>query len=387
MSKKRKGLLAFLFIIAGNVGWCQFGHYASAVYIRTNGGSSFYNNTAPGLGQDIGTNSFGGIDFGIFEQNSGELKIVGSEIKTFKGMADNVCAASLNYTVYPVGVRPVSPIYSSIPLGFYADCFAPGCGSFFGSFDIAAGGGCCSDRDQKWQNPGLGVAVNIDLSINPIGSYALEIYYSYTGEDGGNGCGTTKFDNNNNNPVNYTAAFTITAAVPVSFGTIKLINNGTSNKISWNTYSEAATKHFSAERSANGVDFYSIGQRSAAGFSSTIKSYSFTDERPLKGVNFYRIKTRETTGRYQNSVIVNTVNKFAGNWHIVTNPVKDNLIIEGLEKGDQLIVFNGYGAEITGAVSTNYLINIPVQNIANGTYYIKLTGKKGFAVFPVVVIH
>ncbi|MBC7535014.1 MAG: T9SS type A sorting domain-containing protein [Ferruginibacter sp.] len=387
MSKMRTGLLVFLFLLAGNAGWCQFGHYASAVYVNANGGSFFYNNTAPGLGQDIGSNTFQGTDFGIFEQNSGGLKIAGSEIKTFKGMADNVCAASLNYTVYPVGIRPASPIYSSIPLGFYSDCFAPACGSFFGSYNIAAGGGCCSERDQKWQNPGLGVAVNIDLTANPIGTYTFEIYYSYTGQDGGSGCGTTKYDNNNSNPVNYTAAFTITAAVPVSFGTVQLVNNSTSNNLSWYTYSEADTKRFSVERSANGVDFDCIGQQPAAGSSSTIKHYSFTDERPLKGINFYRVKSWETNGRFQNSVIVNTVNKFADSWYIVTNPVKDNLLVEGLEKGDQVIVFNAYGAEITRATSNNNLVNIPVYHIANGTYYIKLTSKKSFYILPVVIVH
>jgi len=195
--------------------FAQFGLYASAVYIHNVGSNSFYNNTAPGLGQDIGSLTFQGTDLGIFEQNSGNLKLVGSEVKTFKGIADNVCSATLNYTVYLTGARPASPIFTAIGLGFYSDCFAPACGSFFGSFDLAAGGGCCSDRDQKWQNPGFGVAANIDLTNNLPGAYTLEVYYSYTGQDGGGGCTTTKYDNNNNNPTNYTASFTITLPYPL----------------------------------------------------------------------------------------------------------------------------------------------------------------------------
>lgn len=194
--------------------YSQFGMYASAAYMNANSISSFYNNTAPGLGQDIGSATFQGNDFGFFEQNSGLFKLVGGEIKTFKGAADNVCSGTLHYTIYPAGIRPAAPVYNNIDLDFYSDCFAPSCGSFYGAYDINAGGGCCSERDQKWQNPGFGIAANIELTTNPIGNYTLEIYYSYTGEDGGNGCGTTKYDNNSNNQANYTANFSITPTCP-----------------------------------------------------------------------------------------------------------------------------------------------------------------------------
>lgn len=30
------------------------------------------------------------------------LKIVGSEIKTYKGLSDNVCSGTMNYTIYPI---------------------------------------------------------------------------------------------------------------------------------------------------------------------------------------------------------------------------------------------------------------------------------------------
>jgi hypothetical protein len=221
----RKIVWIAVLIVSNSKAFSQFGLYASAAYLHVNGNNAFYNNTAPGLGQNIGSVGFEATDFGVFEQNAGTLKIIGAEIKTFKSGTDNVCSGTLHYTVYPQGVRPISPVYSSVNLGFYSDCFAPACGSFFGSFDIGAGGGCCSAGDQKWQNPGFGVAVDIDLTNNPIGVYTLEMYYSYTGEDAGNGCGTTKYDNNNNNPVNYTASFTITPLAPVQFGSIRVQNH------------------------------------------------------------------------------------------------------------------------------------------------------------------
>ncbi len=153
--KMIKHLLPAVLLIACTHSYGQFGLYASAAFINVNGTSSFYNNTAPGLGQDIGSTSYQGTNLGVFEQNSGNLILVGAEIKTFKGAADNVCSGTLNFTIYITGSRPASPVYTPIDLGFYSDCFAPACGTFFGSYNIAAGGGCCSERDPEMAKPGL----------------------------------------------------------------------------------------------------------------------------------------------------------------------------------------------------------------------------------------
>jgi len=381
----KKILFAFFLLIPFINSNAQFGLYASAVYININGSSSFYNNTAPGLGQDIGSVSFQGANFGVFEQNTGNLKIIGSEIKTFKGVSDNVCSGTMNYTVYPVGARPVSPVFSSVVLGFYSDCFAPTCGSFFGSYTVLSGGGCCSAGDQKWQNPGTGLPVNIDLTNNTPGVYTLEVYYDYTGQDGGNGCGTTKYDNNNNNPVNYTAGFTITAPVPVSFGNISIINNSNTNNIHWKTYSEAFTAAFKLERSGNGTDFYTIGEMPAAGFSSNIRNYMLQDRNPLNGINYYRIKMTEADGKYQNSAIVKTTNKISGNWYLLSNPVKGYIEIRGIDQGDEISLVNPAGQKIYHSVSKGNQHNISTTGISAGIYFISVSKSNGTEIKQVII--
>jgi hypothetical protein len=380
-------LVLFILSITGTNSFAQFGLYASAAYIHINGSNSFYNNTAPGLGQDIGSTNFQGTDFGIFEQNSSNLKLVGSEIKTYKGVADNVCSGTLYYTVYLAGSRPASPVFTAIDLGFYSDCFAPACGSFFGSFNLAAGGGCCSDRDQKWQNPGNGTAANIDLTTFIPGVYTLEIYYAYTGQDGGNGCITTKYDNNSNNPVNYTAGFTITTPVPVSFGNIHVTNNQTYNSITWNTYTEAQTNIFKLERSEDGMYFNPIGEIPAAGSSSTIRLYSLTDRNPVNGNNFYRVKMIETDGKYQHSATVKTTNKSQNKWYLQNNPVSDYIQLIGIEKADDIFIFNPSGAKIFSSKANGNFINIPATNMHNGIYFIKVTNNRDSKILPVLISH
>ena len=381
----KKLLLAGMITLAIKSSIAQFGLYASAVYIHVNGSSTFYNNTAPGLGQDIGSQTFQGNNFGVFEQLSGNLRITGSEIKTFNGIADDVCSGTLNFTIYAVGSRPASPVFTQVQLGFYSDCFAPSCGSFFGSFSPLSGGGCCTAGDQKWQNPGNGVPVNYDLTNNPPGVYTLEVYYEYTGQDGGNGCGTTKYDNNNNNPENYTAGFTITAPVPVHFGSIQVQNNITSNRIFWKTHSEAHTSVFKLERSANGNQFHEIGEVPAAGFSSATREYFIYDRQPLNGLNYYRIKMMETDGRFQHSAIVKTYNKYTAGWNLVNNHAQNTIGIYGLETGDEIILVNPSGQKLFKTIAKGRFVEIPTSGLANGIHFIRVVGNSGTSVKPVFI--
>ena len=383
MTKKIVVFIAVSMISLGS--FAQFGLYASAAYLNVNGNSAFYNNTAPGLGQDIGSLTFQGTTLGTFEQNSGSLKLIGSEIKTYKGVSDNVCSGTLNFTVYPTGSRPVSPIFTAIDLGFYSDCFAPSCGSFFGSYIPLSGGGCCSAGDQKWQNPGTGIAANIDLTTYTPDNYTLEMYYSYTGQDGGAGCSTIKYDNNNNNPVNYTASFTISTPVPVSFGNIYAVHTSSGNNIYWNTYSESHTDIFILERSINGINFHPIGQIPAAGFSSVTRNYSIQDKSPLNGINYYRVKMVESDSKYQYSSIVKAGSKTQAGWQVINNPGSENIVITGTEKGDRINIVNPLGASIYTNRSNGNNIIIYTSAFPSGIYFISVLNNKGIETRQIVI--
>jgi Secretion system C-terminal sorting domain len=381
----KKIIVALTLLITSVKLSAQFGLYASAAFMNISGSNSFYNNTMPGLGQNIGIATFQGTNFGAFEQNSGNLKLIGAEIKTFKGGSDNVCSGTLNYTVYITGSRPASPIFSAINLGFYSDCFAPACGAFFGSYNIGAGGGCCSPGDQKWQNPGSGSAANIDLTTYTPGNYTLEIYYSYTGQDGGGGCGTTKYDNNSSNPANYTANFTITIPVPVKFGSVYVVNSGAYNTIYWNTYSEAYSSIFKLERSADGIHYNTIHELLAAGFSSTVKYYQLTDEKPLNDINYYRIKMMEVDNKHQYSAVIRANNKWQHNWYVSNNPVKQTLQLMGVEKADNITLFSASGARVFNTIAAGNAVTINTSRLATGTYLLKITGNKGTNVQQVMI--
>ncbi len=199
--------MAFFFCI------CQlqaqtFGYFASAVYLKDSASSAFYS-TAPTSGVNaISTNNFNSF-LGSYIERAGNLTMAGGEVKTWfnrsesEGEAVGVCGVNLYFAVYPEGNRPASPSFTSIPLSYFDSCSN-------GAFPT---GGPCSVGDEKWQTTGG----TYGLSTFAPGTYTLEVYYRVSGTssvDGENPCGEYVYDNNNNNPTNYTASFTVTPAPP-----------------------------------------------------------------------------------------------------------------------------------------------------------------------------
>ncbi len=107
----------------------------------------------------------------------------------YKNSGSDVCGATLNYRVYRTSDTP--PAFTSLSLG-----------------DVCSGncGGAGSGSDQMWSvnSPSL----NFLSYANLPGTYVIEIYFEFTGNDGTCGFGNyTRHDNNNNSTTNYRAYF------------------------------------------------------------------------------------------------------------------------------------------------------------------------------------
>jgi surface protein len=90
-------------------------------------------------------------------------------------------------------------------------------------------------------------------------------------------------------PVNFTS-FTAEAMTP-SMANIK-----------WSTSFEENTSHYEIQRSTDGVQWMSIGQTDAAGFSHETSNYTFVDFTP-EAVNYYRLKQVDVDGTVDYSAI------------------------------------------------------------------------------------
>lgn len=354
----------------------EFGVWASAVYLNVNGTAQFYNNQP--LSPD--PNAIGAINFsgslGNFGINSGLLKIGGAEIKTFKNNNGNVCGGTLFYTVYQQGNRPGSPVFSQINLGFFCNCSG-------GNFNSCGGGGCTDGSDQKWQN----VSQNIDLTTMAAGNYTLEIYYSISGHPTNNGaCDQTRFDNNGNNPTNYTANFTLLTVAASYFTGISSSVYGNNIKVRWVTQNDADVDHYELQKSQNGVNYNTIASISANRTAGT-SQYFIVDANPYIGSNYYRVKMVNINGSV---VLSKTIREYFGTVNnsifVYPNPSANELTIRlaGVAKGNyRLSVFNNNSQRIAAiailhdGTDRTIKMNLPFV-LAKGIYRLLLIDKTQF---------
>lgn len=74
--------------------------------------------------------------------------------------------------------------------------------------------------------------------------------------------------------------------------------------LTWTTVTELNSKSFVIERMASGGSWSAAGEVSAAGFSTEIRTYSFTDRNVPAGTYSYRLKTVDFDGSYKFSPVI-----------------------------------------------------------------------------------
>ncbi len=65
----------------------------------------------------------------------------------------------------------------------------------------------------------------------------------------------------------------------------------------WATASESNSDYFAVERSADGVGYYEVGRRPAAGASSLSRAYELRDPQPVAGLAYYRLRQVDKDGK------------------------------------------------------------------------------------------
>ena len=177
--------------------------FASAINLKTCESPDFpyaFYNTSGDVINQISTVNFENQNFGSFFQDSGDFRLQGGELKTFKEDYANVCTSVLRYRIYEES-NP-SGSFSPINIDPLEDC--NGCPGAFPSGGPCNGLGTCND--QKWQTTGLNA--NIDLTSFPPGNYVLEIYLEVLGNNSNtSGCSDIRYINNGG--ANFKATFTI----------------------------------------------------------------------------------------------------------------------------------------------------------------------------------
>lgn len=149
-------------------------------------------------------------------------------------------------------------------------------------------------------------------------------------------------------------------------------------KLQWTTFSEKNAESFEVFRSINGLEWYSIGEVLANGTTNISHDYSFSDADPFPGDNYYRLKQHDhdNISFYSNFIRVKTPVKKT--WRLYPNPVQNKLEIRFADTEEGLLkIFDATGRLIMKQnIEAEKSINVDLSPLANGLYWVQMTGFK-----------
>lgn len=157
--------------------------------------------------------------------------------------------------------------------------------------------------------------------------------------------------------------------------------------LQWSTLQEINSRYFSAERSADGVHWQTIGTVDAAGYSNSAIAYSFTDTEPLAGRNYYRIKETDANAKFEYSTVktADFNNDFLIT--IAPNPVTELVNVNMNKKPARalLSLVDVNGRIVYKEQTSGQKVQIDVKNFAKGMYLLKITSGNETAVQKLLV--
>jgi len=163
--------------------------------------------------------------------------------------------------------------------------------------------------------------------------------------------------------------------------------NGNFVDISWETASEKNNDYFTLERSADGVNFESLGIVKGSGNSLSEKNYYFQDRKPLIGTSYYRLKQTDFDKRETYSVIqsvsINEKNQF--DFKLYPNPLdkSDDIRLQFFGKENE--VMSIVVMDLTGKILSEKDIKLNANGLEinlshrfdSGIYFVKVSNKSG----------
>jgi hypothetical protein len=168
--------------------------------------------------------------------------------------------------------------------------------------------------------------------------------------------------------------------LPIELLSFHATDNGSSVLLNWVTASEKNTSHFLVERSANGIEWNSIGKVNAAGNSNSNRYYELNDTDPLNGLSYYRLKSVDLDHSYQYSGIEVVQHEKDELFTVYPNPSNGSFHIKLKHSQTQPLQLSIY--DVTGKLVFTDNLNRDNESmdyhyerdLENGIYYIKIDG-------------
>ncbi len=187
----------------------------------------------------------------------------------------------------------------------------------------------------------------------------------------------------------------VQTALPVTITNFNAYLNGKEAvQTEWTGYSEINVASYYIERSANGIQFNTIGKILSKSPSVVKNEYSWVDYSPLAATNYYRVKAVDKDGSVEYSRIVKVaIDNNYSTIKVYPNPVNNKNIHLNFNKIEAstytLSVYSLAGQRVYFRnyvhVGGNATLTINAENLANGIYYVVIKNGKNTNTIPVIL--
>lgn len=188
----------------------------------------------------------------------------------------------------------------------------------------------------------------------------------------------------------YCCALRTANPVPVRYTNLSVEKNRDVNVLNWTTNFEQNNRGFEVQKGidANKLNTVSFVESKATNGNSSIElNYQFIDTKPYAGITYYRLKQIDKNGKVAYSNVVSVKGNAITNLSIINvypNPAnsKVNLVIAAPKAETTTIVITDMLGKIVNSntkqlVAGNNEVAIAVNNLANGTYMLRVICNNG----------
>jgi UDP-2,3-diacylglucosamine pyrophosphatase LpxH len=169
----------------------------------------------------------------------------------------------------------------------------------------------------------------------------------------------------------------VSSVLSVSLTSFTATLNNSKVILSWATSTEQNNRHFTVEKSTDGINFNFLTRVNSAGNSSSPVNYQAFDYSPVDGINYYRLSQTDIDNRTTyfdiRSISYKSKNSFSSSLSYLSNGIKISI---NSSKNDniRLRIFDFMGREVTKEI---FNINTGTTNksytLAKGTYILRLS--------------
>ncbi len=170
--------------------------------------------------------------------------------------------------------------------------------------------------------------------------------------------------------------------LPVTYSAYSVaLQSDQTAKIDWTTTAETNADLYRVERSLDGTNFETIGERRAQGVAAEGSTYTFTDPKPLTGTAYYRIRQLDNNGQSSFTDVKSITGHAAETLQVSAfpNPATDQLHLNGNLTGGQaeLLDLSGRQVYVTTLVADANVLD--VSAVETGLYILRVSTNDGTA--------